>query len=172
MKAMIQNDRSLKIQVDDEYYRNEYDSRGYDERLEILALDGYYDRQEYVMDGLGQGWEMVRPEELGALTDSPIIARSEDLIRDTDTNELIGIADSATGIWWFPDYQVQDPWEALARDGEVVFVNGMDRFVQHRVNELRRCEQLTRVSSTRRARTRRRCANLLDRGTRLRIYRR
>lgn len=58
--------------------------------------------------------EVVRPEEVGALTDSPIFAYGCERADDFD---LL----SAEHLWWFPNYQIEDPGEILIRTGQVLF---------------------------------------------------
>lgn len=58
--------------------------------------------------------EVIRPEDVGALTDSPIFAT--DAVRD-DCGEIKRVGD----VWWFPDYQVRNPAEILIETGRVAF---------------------------------------------------
>ena len=57
--------------------------------------------------------DWIPAEDIGALTDSPIIGESS--VRDDGTREVWG------RVWWFPDYQTRDPAEDLARRGRAVF---------------------------------------------------
>lgn len=60
-------------------------------------------------------YALVAPEDIGALTDSPIIAESV-------TYEDDGMATVEGQVWWFPDYAVRNELQEL-RDGQtVVFV--------------------------------------------------
>lgn len=70
----------------------------------------------YIGDELHEKWEFVRPEEVGALTDSPILAECDGLDRD-DNGDLTAVGKVA----WFPDYAVRDPWEELRNRGRTVF---------------------------------------------------
>jgi hypothetical protein len=56
----------------------------------------------------------IRPEDVGALTDSPIIAEGVEY----DPGGTIG---RVGNVWWFPNYQVTDPAEVLVETGEVIF---------------------------------------------------
>jgi len=89
-------------------------------RAELAALlrdDNGYNRAEgYVAEELHERWEFVRPEEIGALTSSPIIAECDGLDRDED-GELIAVGKVA----WFPDYAIADPWEELRNTGRTIF---------------------------------------------------
>ena len=64
----------------------------------------------------GNGFDFVRPDEIGALTDAPLIAY--DVQRD-DNGDLQ--VNDATKIWWYPGYQVRSPLQDLAEKGETVF---------------------------------------------------
>jgi hypothetical protein len=65
-------------------------------------------------DHLGSGWEMVPPEDLGALTAAPIL--SNEIVRD-DQGEVI----EAGRVYWFPDYMVRDEIEELRTELTVLF---------------------------------------------------
>ena len=62
---------------------------------------------------MGNGWDVVMPA--GALTSAPIIA--DDAIDATTHMEPT----PGARVWWFPDYQVEDPIETLRTTGRVVF---------------------------------------------------
>ena len=59
-------------------------------------------------------WDVVQPEDVGALTDAPIIS---DGVSHPDSGRVAVWGN----VWWFPNYQVTDPIEVLRRDGRVVF---------------------------------------------------
>lgn len=63
---------------------------------------------------LANGWTLLDPEDVGALTASPIL--SEEVQYDEDGN----IA-SVGRVYWYPEYQVKSEIEELLEDGEVVF---------------------------------------------------
>jgi len=65
-------------------------------------------------DHLGSGWEMVPPEDLGALTSSPIL--SDEIVRDDE-----GRVTEAGRVYWYPDYQVRDEIEELRSRLELIF---------------------------------------------------
>jgi hypothetical protein len=106
IRAQIQKDGKLKITADNEG------------RADLKAIDVYYRTENLVGEELAaHGFQFVRPEWIGALTDAPIL-----------TNELIGedfsISDPPENVgdtWWFPDYQITDPWEVLKNTGRVIF---------------------------------------------------
>lgn len=66
---------------------------------------------------LGNNWHIVPPESIGALTDSPIIGYGAIYAEEDDQDLPV----SYEKLWWFPQYMVTDPIEALLRDGVVVF---------------------------------------------------
>jgi hypothetical protein len=59
----------------------------------------------------------VDPADIGALTSSPIICDDAWTTHDDGTFELYPEAQ----VWWFPNYQVEDPVAILRETGEVVF---------------------------------------------------
>ena len=72
----------------------------------------FFDVCEYE---LCNGWSIVNPEDIGALTDAPIVSCEIKYFEDSDEIEDIG------KVYWFPNYMVQDPLEILLKEGEVVF---------------------------------------------------
>lgn len=97
--------------------------------LEISLIDG----EEYDCDRLcsmtpeqalgdllehqiGNGWDLIDPEDVGALTDSPII--SDDVtIEDDGTRTISG------NVWWFPNYQIENPVGTLCDKRRVIFAH-------------------------------------------------
>jgi hypothetical protein len=65
-------------------------------------------------DHLCNGWEMVPPEDIGALTAAPIL--SDEIGRDED-----GRVVEAGRVYWYPDYQVRDEIEELRVHMKLVF---------------------------------------------------
>lgn len=65
-------------------------------------------------DWLCNGWEMVPPEDIGALTSAPIL--SDEVERD-DNGEITKVG----AVYWFPDYAVTCELDVLADNGEVFF---------------------------------------------------
>jgi hypothetical protein len=68
---------------------------------------------------LCNGWEMVPPEDIGALTSAPIL--SDDVERD-DQGKLVRCGH----VWWFPEYAVTSELEELMEKGCVEFTQGQD----------------------------------------------
>ena len=86
-------------------------------RATLAYWSGDYNaQQDWVAECLRESWEFVRPEEVGALTDSPILADCSDVDRD-DNGTLVRFYRLA----WFPDYAIRDPWRELANTGRVYF---------------------------------------------------
>lgn len=61
------------------------------------------------------GYSEVRPEDIGALTDGPIIA--DGFVGVNTTKEEF----DNTKFWWFSDYMIRDEVEELLTKGFVVF---------------------------------------------------
>lgn len=88
---------------------------------DLLACHGGDDRglaAELLED---TGWSpngrlyLVAPEDIGALTDSPIFA---DRMDHDDTGRVREVGN----VWWFPNYQVENFAEKLLAEGSVCFV--------------------------------------------------
>lgn len=69
---------------------------------------------EVIGHQLQNGWCVIQPEQIGALTSALIL--SDDAEFD-DRGDLVSIAN----VWWDQDYQVVDPLEDLAQDGKTTF---------------------------------------------------
>jgi len=65
-------------------------------------------------DHLCSGWEMVPPEDIGALTAAPIL--SDEVVRDDE-----GRLTEAGRVYWYPDYQVRDEIEEIREHLLLVF---------------------------------------------------
>ena len=95
MKATILKNGYLKItanNIDRIDLRNCYESGGYFEVEELIGSE--------IWRG---NFHFVKPEDVGALTSSPIIqAKNGD-------------------VWWFPGYMIDDPWQELKNKGRVIF---------------------------------------------------
>jgi hypothetical protein len=65
-------------------------------------------------DHLCNGWEMVPPEDIGALTAAPIL--SDEITRDDQ-----GQVTEAGRVYWYPDYAVRDEIEELRAHLLLVF---------------------------------------------------
>ena len=65
-------------------------------------------------DHLCTGWEMVPPEDIGALTAAPIL--SDEIVRDDE-----GRVTEAGRVYWYPDYAVRDEIEELRAHLVLIF---------------------------------------------------
>ena len=65
-------------------------------------------------DHLGNGWEIMPPEDIGALTSAPILS---DKVERDDEGEITGVGQ----VYWYPEYQVCDEIEELRKKQVVVF---------------------------------------------------
>ena len=63
---------------------------------------------------LCSGWEWVQPEEIGALTDAPLL--SQEVVRDEDGNLL-----SVGTVYYDADYMLRDPIATLIERGSAIF---------------------------------------------------
>src|SRR4051812_18821518 len=85
-----------------------------DDRDEVRERMSGYNWTDIFEQEFCNGWGPVPPEAIGALTDAPIL--TDDLsVEDDGTPVVLG------RVWWFPNYQVEDPAETLANEGRVVF---------------------------------------------------
>ena len=80
---------------------------------------GYPAAEALVAEELHGDWEFVRPEDVGALTDAPILC-DEVLYEDNGDKTITGI------IAWFPQYETRDPWQELYGLGMVHFTIAKD----------------------------------------------
>jgi hypothetical protein len=69
---------------------------------------------DLLKDHLANGWEIIQPEEIGALTAAPIL--SDSVTRDDSGNLL-----KVDQVYWFPDYAVRSELDELYENGEVFF---------------------------------------------------
>ena len=108
IRAQIQKDGYLKITADNEGRKELAHA------FDASYKGGLYAPEVIVIDALHDQFHFILPEWVGALTDAPILA--DDLtIEDDGTVSFVG------DTWWFPDYQVTDPWEVLKNTGRVIF---------------------------------------------------
>lgn len=92
---------------------------------EAFLEDGYYGAEQVVAEGYHERLYFIRPEAIGALTDSPILTDGADYSDEAMEHDgPLPYADAA--VWWFPNYMVQDPWRELASKGRVVFTRAQD----------------------------------------------
>lgn len=92
---------------------------GREELLDHREGDGWDKPTDSILydlleDWLCNGWEMVPPEDIGALTSAPIL--SDEVERD-DNGEITKVG----AVYWFPDYAVTCELDVLADNGEVFF---------------------------------------------------
>jgi hypothetical protein len=78
------------------------------------ALGIYAALYAILEDHLCTGWEMVPPEDIGALTAAPIL--SDEIVRDDE-----GRLTAAGRVYWYPDYAVRDEIEELRSHLMLVF---------------------------------------------------
>ena len=106
IRAKVQADGRLKITADNV---SRTDLRN------CYASGGYFKAEEMVQEDIWRwNFQFTLPENIGALTDAPIIC--DDLSID-DAGTVISVGD----VWWFPNYQITDPWQDLKDRGRVFF---------------------------------------------------
>ena len=94
---------------------NENGQRHFEEVQEVRDRFGIEAALHAILeDHLGNGWEMVPPEDIGALTAAPIL--SEEVLRD-DEGTIVEIG----RVYWFPDYAVRDEIEEVHTKLVLVF---------------------------------------------------
>ncbi|MCZ2113085.1 MAG: hypothetical protein LC131_04525 [Anaerolineae bacterium] len=72
------------------------------------------DLLEYTGRGPNGHLDQVAPEDIGALTDAPIL--TDDLEVDDQ-----GVKTIHGRVWWFPNYQIESFAETLIKTGNVTF---------------------------------------------------
>lgn len=101
-----------------------------------------FESDSYMVDLLerltcNSDYNWIRPEEIGALTDAPILGirgkeRKATERDNTDYMQVVGAWGGAVWVedvqkaWAFMDYQVTSVQDTLADYGRAVFVNGME----------------------------------------------
>lgn len=91
-----------------------------EELLEIKAKrdagdwDHHYAESDLLEWHLGNGWERLAPEEIGALTSCEVIL-SEEADRD-DHGNLTKVG----RVYWHPNYMVEDLIDTILEKGEIV----------------------------------------------------
>jgi hypothetical protein len=98
------------------------DSKAFREVIDKRDDDDAYGWVEAWADALehatGNGLCHVRPEQIGALTDAPILTDGS----PSDDGSTIEPADA--NIWWWPQYEGTDPLDELFNNGRIVLTNG------------------------------------------------
>ena len=111
MVELIEKPNGLLIRLTD---KEELKDLFWKQKHENILIGAYdiLDRSRY----LGNGWDEIMPDKIGALTDSPIIAK--DTYYDDDGNLELP---EGCKIYWYPNYMIKDPWKVLLKKGEVFF---------------------------------------------------
>ena len=90
------------------------EAREYVQTIAAADLDADSKLGEVIEWQLGNGWSWVRPEDIGALTDAPIL--SDDIEYD-DQGDVVSVG----AVYWYPHYDVSDPVARVLTDGFVDF---------------------------------------------------
>jgi len=107
MLLKIQSDRTLKLALD-----SADDREDIQEMLEEHGTN--HVMHELMEDWVGNGWGFFFADELGNLSNAPMIA--EDSTIDNDGNIVL-----CGKVWYWPNYMVECEIETLLKNGEVVF---------------------------------------------------
>lgn len=81
------------------------------EGVDVAFLDDLLEKAGWSTNGHLQS---ILPEDVGALTDSPIVTDDMSFVRDGE-HVVNG------RVWWFPDYQVKNFADVLIEKGSVLF---------------------------------------------------
>lgn len=95
---------------------------------EAYRLGGYQEAESLIAEAFQPNGDLyfIPPEDIGALTDAPILSDDWILIEwwrgasDDGAHEHDERIRNAK-VWWFPDYAIRDPWEELKNIGYVIF---------------------------------------------------
>jgi len=87
------------------------------EEIASKELDADSRLAETIEWQLSNGWSLLPPEDIGALTEAPIL--SEEVDYDDQGN-----VDQVGTVYWYPQYDVFDPIGQLLTNGFVEFVLG------------------------------------------------
>ncbi len=105
-----------------------------EERPGIEAFESnnvMHDVFEYLICNSDYSW--IRPEEIGALTDAPILGiRTEErplkegedphgFMHQTGSDGVNTFVEDVERVWWYPNYCLRSPQEDLRDEGRVVF---------------------------------------------------
>jgi hypothetical protein len=90
---------------------------------DVIRAGGYWHAEMHMADCLHESYDFVRPESIAAMTESPILCAADDIDYPGD-GQPTPRADAV--VWWFPNYQIIDPWDALSETGRVVFTRASD----------------------------------------------
>lgn len=78
------------------------------------ALDGSERFEDVIEHQLCNGWERLYPEDIGVLTEAPILCA--DVLRSE-----AGVVLVVGTVYWYPRYEVLDPVAQLLEHGSIVF---------------------------------------------------
>jgi hypothetical protein len=88
----------------------------FEEWGDLLSQDkgDYNTFYELLEEHLTNGLEWINPDDLGAMTDAPILS---DVVERDEDNKIT----SCDYVWWYPNYQVSSPLDELKENGRVIF---------------------------------------------------
>lgn len=116
MIKLTQNSNGLLIALDSPSAASEIEHTQHEKQLneehilaELLESAGY----------IGNGWAVIAPEDIGALTSAPIVGYMPNYNDD-------GKVTDAEAIYWFPRYMVESFIDTLLEKSEVLFEKAED----------------------------------------------
>lgn len=108
MRHVVQSDGSLLILAD---------NADRSELADRYRSGGCMAAEFAVAELLHERLTFIPPENIGALTDAPILTDDPDY---SNCGNMPSIHPESL-VWWYPNYAVSDPWEELRNHGRVVF---------------------------------------------------
>lgn len=90
------------------------DRQAKQEKEKILKMPCDEALRYLLEEHLCNGWSLVPPEEIGALTSAPII--SDDFTIEDDGHGVVN-----GNVWWFPNYQITSEIEEIFSNEGAIF---------------------------------------------------
>jgi hypothetical protein len=113
-------------------------TRGRMELEELLykQVDNDMIWQELLDDSMSNGsYEGVLPEQIGALTNAPIIGNDSSFVDMDDSGNNYEDCKVWAKIWWFPQYETTDEIELLRSKEGVIFTRAVEHQAENQVIE-------------------------------------
>lgn len=93
------------------------DERGSVEEIAAQGITADSKLAQVIEWQLGNGWSFVRPEDIAALTEAPILTEE---IETDDQGTVLRVGT----VYWYPQYDVSDPVAKLLENGYIDFERG------------------------------------------------
>jgi len=95
------------------------DKDAHEEKKKILSMSSINAMIYLMEDHICNGWGLVSPETIGAMTSSPILC--DDFIIEDD-----GTENPQGNIWWFPEYETTNEIEKMFTKEGAIFTKAND----------------------------------------------